>query len=47
MAGVMPLICPTAKAKYICKEGWTRILKNCPSGKSVGLAAAAAMRLIR
>jgi hypothetical protein len=21
--GVMPLICPTTKAEYFCKEGWT------------------------
>ncbi len=28
------MICPTAKAKYFCKEGWTAISQNCPSGKS-------------
>jgi hypothetical protein len=28
------MICPTAKAKYFCEEGWTAILQNSPSGKS-------------
>jgi hypothetical protein len=30
------MICPTAKAKYFCEKGWTGILQNCPTGKSVG-----------
>src|SRR3984893_14696509 len=29
------VICPTGQAKYFLPEGWTRILQNCPSGKSV------------
>jgi hypothetical protein len=35
---VVNLICPTGKAKYFCKEGWTAISQNSPSGKSVPIA---------
>jgi hypothetical protein len=31
---LVEMICPTAKAKYFCKEGWTAISQNNPSGKS-------------
>jgi hypothetical protein len=31
----VPLICPTAQAKYFSQEGWTAFSQNCPSGKSV------------
>jgi hypothetical protein len=30
----VPVICPTAQAKYFSQEGWTQIRKICPSGKS-------------
>jgi hypothetical protein len=30
----VPLICPTAQAKFFSREGWTRIRKLYPSGKS-------------
>src|SRR6202022_3560460 len=36
------VICPTGQAKYFLREGWTRILQNCPSGKSVDPSAAVA-----
>jgi hypothetical protein len=29
---LVAVICPTAQAKYFLREGWTRILQNCPSG---------------
>src|SRR5450432_2164680 len=28
------MICPTGKAKYFCKQGWTGKSLICPSGKS-------------
>jgi len=28
------MICPTAKAKYFCEEGWTGFSQDSPSGKS-------------
>src|SRR5258708_10205552 len=28
------MICPTGEAKYFCKQGWTALSKNRPTGKS-------------
>jgi len=28
------MICPTGEAKYFCKEGWTPLPTNRPTGKS-------------
>jgi hypothetical protein len=32
MAGVLSLICPTAKSKYFCKSGW-REFSDLPDGQ--------------
>jgi hypothetical protein len=32
---VVEMICPTGIAEYFCKNGWTEISQNCPSGKSL------------
>jgi hypothetical protein len=32
MAGVLSLICPTAKSKYYCKSGW-REFSDLPDGQ--------------
>jgi hypothetical protein len=29
------MICPTGEAKYFCKEGWTPLSTNRPTGKSL------------
>jgi len=29
------MICPTGEAKYFCKQGWTALSKNRPTGKSL------------
>jgi hypothetical protein len=28
------MICPTGEAKYFCKQGWTALSTNRPTGKS-------------
>jgi hypothetical protein len=32
------MICPTGEAKYFCKQGWTPLSTNCPTGKSLNCA---------
>jgi hypothetical protein len=29
------MICPTGEAKYFCKQGWTHLSANRPTGKSL------------
>jgi hypothetical protein len=37
--GVMPLICPTARAEYFCEEGWTDFWTDLPVGQFTAAAA--------
>jgi hypothetical protein len=39
------MICPTGKAEYLCKQGWTRNPPDSPSGKSVDMCDQFMMRL--
>src|SRR5258707_2546055 len=32
---LVEMICPTGEAKYFCKQGWTALSKNRPTGKSL------------